>query len=339
VIAKSDFDAALVPGFREATRREYAALDAAWDETSSAVLDGEGAFLPGTALNRDCPLCSAASSAAELRFTKLGMEIVTCRACGMTYSRQVLRADLDRQLYLRSAAQSGLHRLKRNEAYAKLERTKCRYIVQRIGAFRQPPGRLLDVGPGAGRLLEAAVAAGWQVLGVEADPELAAACRTAGFPVVEGFFPDCVPPGERFDAIALLDVLEHSGQPAAFLKAVAERLAPEGVLAIQVPNLNSLLVQVEGATNTNFCHGHWNHFEAGTLERIARIAGLEPLEVETIISELDRILRHPRAEVTRVATALAGAPRDGAIDAEWLHRRRLGYKLLGLFRRQEAHDG
>src|SRR5215475_3142850 len=89
-LCKSAFDAALTPGIRDAMRAEYRALDSAWQKTASGMLGPDGEFLPGTARERDCPLCGAPSISAELRFRKLGMHIVSCSACGMTYSRQVL---------------------------------------------------------------------------------------------------------------------------------------------------------------------------------------------------------------------------------------------------------
>lgn len=334
-VTRDDFDAALVPGFREATRAEYHALDRAWIETSSSVLDASGHFVAGAELERDCPLCGAPGARADAIFEKLGMKIVKCRDCGLTYSRNVLREAFDRQLYVDSASQSSYQDLKRNEAYAALERVKSRYIVQRLEDFHPLPGRVLDIGPGAGRFLEAAAGAGWQPLGIEANSEFARACCERGIAVLEGFFPDILPPDERFDAISLLDVVEHAREPLALVRAAASRLAPGGVLVIQVPNVDSLLVQLEGPRNSNFCHGHWSHFNLRTLEDLGRRAGLEPLASESIITEVDRIRAFAPAAVAQ-AVARMGRPTPPAeLDAQWLHRHGMGYKALTLFTRRE----
>src|ERR1700687_2127208 len=170
---RDSFDAALVPGFREATRAEYRALDSAWKETSAAVLDGAGRFIAGTDIERDCPLCATPGASGRALFDKLGMRIVMCPNCELTYSRNVLRDELDRALYIQSASQSSYQDLKRNQAYADLERVEWRYIVPRLSEFRPRAGRLLDIGVGSGRLLEAAANAGWDALGVEANAEFA----------------------------------------------------------------------------------------------------------------------------------------------------------------------
>lgn len=333
-VTRDDFDAALVPGFREATRREYRALDRAWAETSSTVLDRAGRFLPGADVDRDCPLCGAPSSAAEAVFEKLGMKLVKCRACGLTYSRNVLREDLDRQLYIDSGSQTSYQDLKRNEAYATLEGLKCRYIVQRLGDFHASPGRFLDIGPGNGRLLEAAAAAGWQTLGIEANRRFALACRERGAVILEGFFPEVLAPDDRFDAIALLDVVEHLHEPLRMVRTAAERLAPRGVLIIQVPNIDSLLVQLEGARSTIFCHGHWSHFNLRTLEDLGRRAGLEPLAAESIITEMDRIREFPVESVAATVRRVSRSELPANLDAQWLHDHGMGYKALAFFRRR-----
>lgn len=329
-----------MPGFREAVRRDYAALAGACNETWDDVLAADGSFRPGTAVERDCPLCAAPAAEAESLFIKLGMRMVMCRRCGLTYSRDVLNPEHDRRLYLQSAAQGSYRQLKRNAAYRALEETKCRYIVQQAQRHRRPPGLFLDVGAGSGRLLAAALEAGWQAIGVEADPVFAADAQASQLPVVQGFFPEAALPMPHFHVITMLDVIEHAVDPVALLRSARDRLRPGGLLVIQVPNVDSLLVRLEGPDNSNFCHGHWNHFNASTLERSAVAAGFQPLETTTIISELDRVARFGGEAVGRAALKLTGAPPPaGGATADWVHAHRIGYKLLGYFRSAERPDG
>ena len=97
----------------------------------------------------------------------------------------------------------------------------------------------LDVGCGAGLLAEPLARLGANVTGIDASPEVIAVARehaaTMGLEVdyragdvqaVEG----------QFDLITCMEVIEHVAEPAAFLKALARRLAPGGLLVMSTPN-------------------------------------------------------------------------------------------------------
>ncbi len=111
----------------------------------------------------------------------------------------------------------------------------------------------LDVGCGAGLLCEPLARLGAQVTGVDAAPEnTAAAIAHAG----EGGLDIRYIPGEigsfdigRFDLVTALEVVEHVADKTAFLQALADRLAPGGLMVISTPNRTpaSRLLLVEGA--------------------------------------------------------------------------------------------
>jgi methionine biosynthesis protein MetW len=100
--------------------------------------------------------------------------------------------------------------------------------------------RVLDVGCATGYLAAELKARGCEVVGVEADPDAAAAARARGVEVVEGDIEDAALrgglPGER-DRILLGDVLEHLRDPAAALAGVRGLLAPGGVAVVSLPNV------------------------------------------------------------------------------------------------------
>ena len=100
--------------------------------------------------------------------------------------------------------------------------------------------RVLDVGCATGYLAAELQARGCEVVGVEADPEAAAAARARGVEVVEGDIEDAALraalPGAR-DRILLGDVLEHLRDPAAALAGLRDLLAPGGVVVASLPNV------------------------------------------------------------------------------------------------------
>ena len=101
----------------------------------------------------------------------------------------------------------------------------------------------LDVGCGAGLLAEPLARLGAAVTAIDAAPELIAAARehAQGQSLLEGLSLDyraaAVEELEgEFDLVTSLEVIEHVADPAAFVKALARRLAPGGLLILSTPN-------------------------------------------------------------------------------------------------------
>ncbi len=97
----------------------------------------------------------------------------------------------------------------------------------------------LDVGCGAGLLCEPLARLGATVTGIDAAPEVIAVARdhaaaqdlAIDYRVgpVEGL-------GGQFDLVTSLEVIEHVADPAEFLKALAARLGPGGLMILSTPN-------------------------------------------------------------------------------------------------------
>ena len=323
---KDEFDAALVEGFRRSTAEAYTMLATAQARDADAQVDA-------VVRRRSCPLCCTAGN-GELLHEKHGLEVVRCTGCRLVYSKVIFDAASDRAFYGRTPFQDSYLRLKRNDAYSALERRKCRYIVERAARHvGLGGGRLLEIGSGSGRLLEAAREAGWQALGIEPNPDFAREARAHGCDILEGWFPEALPAERgKFNVVALLDVIEHADDPVALLTAARERLAAGGVIVLQVPNYDSLLMRLEGDASPVLCHGHWNYFDAASLRACAARARLRPMEVETIITELDRISAYPETKVGAAVRTICGHPPPAqGLTPEWMHMHLMGLKLFGLF--------
>ena len=103
----------------------------------------------------------------------------------------------------------------------------------------QPPGDMLEVGPGQGSLARAAVAAGWRYRAMEASPTLAQALRSQGLQVIEGWAPPILADDASCDLVYADQVLEHMAGIDAARAFVAESLRvlrPSGVLFVVVPD-------------------------------------------------------------------------------------------------------
>ena len=97
----------------------------------------------------------------------------------------------------------------------------------------------LDVGCGAGLLCEPLARLGARVTGVDASPEVIAVARQHASAMglsIDYRAGDVQELEGQFDLITSLEVIEHVADPAAFVQALAARLAPGGLLILSTPN-------------------------------------------------------------------------------------------------------
>jgi len=90
-------------------------------------------------------------------------------------------------------------------------------------------------------------------------------------------------PGEEFDAIVCLDVLEHTYNPAGVMRQFARLAKPGALLFLTVPNANGELYQrleenSRGATFPAMLHLH--HWEPESLTDLAARHGFGPVKIE-----------------------------------------------------------
>ena len=135
--------------------------------------------------------------------------------------------------------------------------------------------RLLDIGCNRGLLLEAARRQGWQVTGIEISPKSASQARNDYQLTVYSTL-DEIPAMQQFDLITAWHVLEHTLDPIVFLRQAAERLAPGGVLAIQVPSFDYLdEFRKRDRLSNLVCAVHNFYFTYDSIRTVLDAAGLK----------------------------------------------------------------
>lgn len=163
-----------------------------------------------------------------------------------------------------------------------------------VGRLRRP-GRMLDVGPGTGIFLHLArTEFGWNPNGVDICEESATKAREEfGLELVVGDFATWPWEPASFDAVTMLDVLEHTIDPAAALGRAFDLLKPGGVLYVVVPNQHCLMTQVldrwirAGGPMRSFflerlyVSPHVYYFGPRTLRRYLQQAGFDVASVRT----------------------------------------------------------
>jgi len=159
-----------------------------------------------------------------------------------------------------------------------------------------PVGTLLDVGSATGEYLRSARDRGWRCVGVERSPWAADYGRDHyGLDVRTGDLTDIDLPLASFDAVLMVEVVEHLEDPKANLARVAELLRPGGVLWLTTPNVASLAASVLGPRWDRIePNGHLYYFAPESLTRLLEGAGLELLSLRTSGIDGDELLQRAR---------------------------------------------
>ena len=130
----------------------------------------------------------------------------------------------------------------------------------------EPPGTVLDIGCGGGATGKAIKEKfpGTRVAGIEMNPQAAEHARRwldrIACARVEDVEPSRDFPGERFDTVLLLDVLEHMYDPWNALVRIRGWLAPGARVVASVPNVRNL------ATLSQIAGGRFDYDANGVLD-------------------------------------------------------------------------
>lgn len=120
-------------------------------------------------------------------------------------------------------------------------------ILDHLARLR-PRGDLLDVGCGPGFLLNVARDHGWRTVGLDLNPWAASYAREQfGLDVRTSTIQDARLPDAAFDAVTLMDLIEHTDDPEGLVAEVARVTRPGAALAIITPDAGSPVSRALGA--------------------------------------------------------------------------------------------
>lgn len=145
----------------------------------------------------------------------------------------------------------------------------------------------LDVGCGAGLMCEPLARLGAVITGVDAAAENIAVAQqhAAGQELsIDYRCADVAALAGQFDLVTSMEVIEHVANPAAFLSALAARLAPGGLMVLSTPNRTGLsrlamITLGEGLGAIPKGTHDWNKFlTPDELAAFAEAAGLKVLD-------------------------------------------------------------
>lgn len=231
----------------------------------------------------DCNLCG--SSEFGLLFTVDGYDIVKCSQCGLVYlnpqpNEQEIHDLYFKQKLVRSGGSEEILAayLKDKAKFTAVYKT---WLLQ-IEKYKNK-GRLLDIGCAAGFFLNYARENGWEVKGIDiSDWAISIARKELELDVIQGTLPEANFPDEYFDVVTMFDVLEHLPNPSCELQIVRRILKRDGLLVVNVPNIDSFIAKINGK--------HWNklippqhlyHFTPGHLLKMLEKGSFKILSIKT----------------------------------------------------------
>ena len=184
---------------------------------------------------RNCPGCES----ANCRFVgpKNGFDIFLCADCRSLYASKLPEIE---------------ETLNYDEYYSATNLEVPEFIMKRvdeiISGFEsyKKTNRLLDIGFGAGTILQVASRKGWDVSGQEVSSPAVEQARVQGFEAFCGNLSEAKYPDAYFDVITCSEILEHVPNPQEILLEVARILRPGGLFWATTPSARGISYRLMG---------------------------------------------------------------------------------------------
>ncbi len=197
-----------------------------------------------------------------------------CKDCGIVLRNPRLPADYRLSLYE--------DKILPDKAKELIPKSQVHYahMMRRLDRLAPRDGRrLLDFGCGSGGFLLEARKAGFDVMGLELNRDLARHVTAEyGIPTFQGLISAPELAAERFQVVISSQVFEHLLDPRETLKDIKKLLEPPGIVLIEVPNLHDVRERLRRGSRMN--DSHLFYFSSRSLSRMFRDCGFQVLRVE-----------------------------------------------------------
>ncbi len=243
-----------------------------------------------TELITSCPVCGANRFTDYLECTdytvsKERFKLQACASCGFVFTNPRPAAP-DIGVYYKSEdyishtnSKKGLF----NSVYQLARKNAIHAKLNLLDKYSPGAKTLLDYGCGTGEFLHHAQLKGWNVKGIEPDPEARSMAITnykleVEDPSLLNTFKD-----GGFNSITLWHVLEHIHDLNNTIKQFERILSDDGILVIAVPNYESYDATIYGEHWAAYdVPRHLYHFSKSSIEQLMKKHGLLVQEIKSL---------------------------------------------------------
>lgn len=167
---------------------------------------------------------------------------VRCKKCTMVYANPRFKEKIAHNLYSEDDY-AGFYKIKLIPSIHYRRNVLAVNKYNQIKKYFSKPGKVLDIGSGLGEVLSVFQENKWICTGIEFNKFAADHSREKfGLNIVNKSIYD-FDSSEKYDVIMLWGVLEHLYDPLKILKKVYSLLKNDGLLVLEVPSADSVLVR------------------------------------------------------------------------------------------------
>ncbi len=244
--------------------------------------------------NISCYNCSSTEHTSEFIISRF--QHVRCANCGMVYVTPRIKDQILHDSY-NEDDYNILYKSKLIPSIDYRREVIAKRKYEQVSAYFEKPGSILDIGSGLGEVLSVFKENGWTCLGVEFN-ELASgfAREKFGLNIIRKSIFDFESGEESFDCITLWGVLEHFTQPMQVLQKAYDLLRDGGLLVLEVPSGDSILVRYYerfGGYIDRIIEGdrHIMLFSVDSLRQMTERCGFNLVHLQSNGLDIDTLLR------------------------------------------------
>jgi len=198
-----------------------------------------------------CILCGANRLRPSTKFANSSWHLWNCLDCSTDFVFPIPTQDVLSRYY--NPLNYDRFTLYRNRRHLLPRQERFKALLNRALGTARNSGILLDMGCSTGPLMSVGLRLGWEVEGMEIDPDAAKVARAdTGSPVMVGAGFESVPSSRVYDLIVMSHWLEHVRDPGTQLAAARGHLTPDGKVLLRVPNAD--------CTCAHFMREGWSWF-------------------------------------------------------------------------------